>query len=88
MTPDQAAARAALLASGDPRLRSGEDRAFAPGGGLESVALTGTLAFVADAHWRWFGLAQIAQLQGDAKDSPLVRNPTYGVLGAGFTYKF
>lgn len=88
VTPDQAAARAALIASGDPRLRPGEARAYAPGGGFESAALTGTLAFVADAHWRWFGLAQIVQLQGDAKDSPLVRNPTYGVLGAGFTYKF
>lgn len=88
VTPDQAAARAALLASGDPRLRPGEARTFAPGGGLESLALTGTLAFMADAHWRWFGLAQIAQVQGDAKDSPLVRTPTYGTLGVGFAYRF
>ncbi len=88
VSPDQAAARAALIASGDSRLQPGEARAYAPGGGLESVALTGTLAFLADAHWRWFGLAQIAQLQGDAKDSPLVRNPTYGTLGVGFAYRF
>lgn len=88
VSADQAAARAALIASGDPRLRPGEQRAFAPGGGLERVALTGTLAFVQDAHWRWFGLAQIARLQGDAKDSPLVRNPTYGTLGVGFAYRF
>lgn len=88
VTPDQAAARAALIAAGDPRLRPGEDRVYAPGGGLERVALTGLLAFAADAHWRWFGLAQVAQLQGDAKDSPLVRNPTYGTVGVGFTYRF
>ena len=88
VTPEQAAARAALIASGDPRLRAGEGRAFDPKGGLESLALTGTLAFVADLHWRWFGLAQIAQLQGDAKDSPLVRNPTFGTLGLGFAYRF
>ncbi|HEU4951780.1 MAG TPA: MipA/OmpV family protein, partial [Holophagaceae bacterium] len=68
VTPDQAAARAALIASGDPRLRPGEDRAFTPGGGLERLALTGLLAFAADAHWRWFGLAQVTRLQGDAKD--------------------
>lgn len=88
VTPDQAAARAALIASGDPRLRPGEDRAFDPKGGLECVSLGGSLAYAADAHWIWFGLAQIAQLQGDAKDSPLVRNPTYGTLGVGFVYRF
>ena len=88
VTPDQAAARTALLASGDPRLRPGEDRAFAPGGGLARVALTGLLAFAADAHWRWFGLAQVTRLQGDALDSPLVRTPTYGTVGVGFTYRF
>lgn len=88
VTPDEAAARSALLAAGDPRLRAGEDRAFDPKGGLESATLGGSLIYAADIHWRWFGLAQIVQLQGDAKDSPLVRNPTYGVLGAGFTYKF
>ena len=88
VTADQAAARAALIASGDPRLRPGEDRAFDPRGGLESAALAGSLAYAADAHWTWFGLAQIAQLQGDAKDSPLVRNPTYGTLGVGFVYRF
>lgn len=88
VTLQEAAARSALLASGDPRLRAGEDRAFDPRGGLESAALSGSLIFVADAHWRWFGVAQAVQLQGDAKDSPLVRNPTYGVLGVGFAYKF
>ncbi|MBS1765822.1 MAG: MipA/OmpV family protein [Acidobacteria bacterium] len=88
VTPDQAAARAALIAAGDPRLQAGEDRAFDPKGGLESVSLGGSLAFAADGHWIWFGVAQIAQLQGDAKDSPLVRNPTYGTLGVGFAYRF
>ena len=88
VTPEEAAARTALIATGDPRLRAGEGRAFAPSGGLESVSLGGALFYVADAHWRWFGIAQVTQLQGDAKDSPLVRNPTYGTLGVGFTYKF
>jgi outer membrane scaffolding protein for murein synthesis (MipA/OmpV family) len=88
VTPDEAAARSALLAAGDPRLRAGEDRAFDPKGGLESAALGASLFFVADAHWRWFGVAQAVQLQGDARRSPLVRNPAYGVLGVGFTYKF
>ena len=88
VTPDEAAARSALLAAGDPRLRAGEDRVFDPGGGLESAAVSGTLIYAADAHWRWFGVAQLVQLQGDAKDSPLARTPAYGVLGAGFTYKF
>ena len=88
VTPDQAAARAALIASGDPRLRPGEDRAFDPKGGLESVALGGSLAYAADAHWTWFGIAQLAHLEGGAQDSPLVRDPTYGTLGVGFAYRF
>lgn len=88
VSPEEAVTRASLLASGDPRLRAGEDRVFDPHGGLESVALSGSLIFIKDAHWRWFSVAQAVQLQGDAKDSPLVRNPTYGVLGVGFAYRF
>ena len=88
VTTSQAAARSVLISAGDPRLRSGEDRAFDPRGGLESVALGGSLICLVDAHWRWFGVAQAVQLQGDARHSPLVRNPTYGVLGAGFVYRF
>lgn len=86
--PDQAAARAALIASGDPRLRPGEARVWAPGGGLQDLALGTHLDYRVDAHWRWFALAREAWLQGDAKDSPLVRKPDEFTCGLGFAYRF
>jgi len=84
----QAQARTALLAAGDPRLRPGEDRPWAPGGGLQELALAGHLGYRVDAHWSGFGLVKAARLQGDAKASPLTRQPTGLTAGMGFSYQF
>lgn len=86
--PGQAADRAALIAAGDPRLRTGEAREWAPAGGLQELALGAVLGYRLDARWRWFALAREARLQGDAKDSPLVRKPDELTCGLGFAYRF
>lgn len=86
--PGQAAARTALIAAGDPRLRPGEDRVWSPKGGLQEVALGAHLNYFVDAHWQWFGLVRAAQLQGEAKTSPLTRQADSVTFGAGFTYRF
>jgi outer membrane scaffolding protein for murein synthesis (MipA/OmpV family) len=88
VSPDQAAARSALLAAGDPRLRAGEDRVYAPRAGWRDGALTGLLTFVQDRHWRWFCLARVEAFGAEVKASPLVRQATQGTLGFGFSYAF
>ncbi len=88
ITPEQAAARSGLLAAGDSRLRVGEDRAFAPKAGVREVALAAGLTFLSDAHWRWFGIARLQMLQGEARLSPLVRRDSDANLGIGFAYRF
>jgi len=86
--PGQAAIRTALLASGDPRLRPGENRVWSPKGGLQDVALGAHLNYFVDTHWQWFGIVRATQLQGDAKSSPLTRQADSLTFGAGFTYRF
>ncbi len=86
--PEQAAARTRLLVEGDPRLRPGEDRAYAPGSGLQDLALGAHLAWVVDRHWRAFGLLRFAQLLDAAKQSPLVREDSDATVGLGFSYRF
>ena len=88
VTPEQAAQRAALLVAGDARLQVGEDRAYAPKAGLREVALNLGLTYRVDDHWRWFGMAHLQQLQGEARQSPLVRRDTDASLGVGFAYQF
>ncbi|HJV89786.1 MAG TPA: MipA/OmpV family protein [Holophagaceae bacterium] len=84
----QAAARTALLAAGDPRLRAGEDRAYAPEGGLRDTALTGVLTYLPTRAWRWFALARVEALGPEVKASPLVRRATDARVGLGFSYAF
>ncbi len=86
--PAQAAARAALIAAGDPRLRPGEAGVWAPRGGLQEVALSLNLGYAVDARWQWFGLARVAALQGDAKASPLTRQAEGLTFGLGTTWRF
>jgi outer membrane scaffolding protein for murein synthesis (MipA/OmpV family) len=88
VTPEQALTRTALIASGDARLRQGEGRAYAPKAGIQDLALGANLTYVADLHWRWFGVLRVSQLQSEAKASPLVRQATNLSVGAGFAYRF
>ena len=83
--PEQAATRAGLISAGDPRLRAGEDRPFQPRAGLRDSAATFTLSYAADLRWRIFGLARIERLGDQPAASPLVRKPSQGLLGAGFS---
>jgi outer membrane protein len=84
----QADARAQLLAAGDPRLKAGEARVYAPEAGWRDAALTGMLTYLQDRHWHWFGIAKLEKLGTQATDSPLVRKSTQGTLGLGFSYAF
>lgn len=88
VTDQQAAARSQLITAGDPRLHAGEDRAYAPTAGWRDSAITGSLTFLQDAHWRWFGVVRWEALGSQAKASPLVRQPNQGLLGIGFSYAF
>ncbi|HJV23417.1 MAG TPA: MipA/OmpV family protein [Holophagaceae bacterium] len=88
VSPEQAAARSALILAGDPRLRPGEDRAYAPQGGLRDTALTAMLTYLPVRSWRWFTLGRVEALGSEVKASPLVRRGTDARLGVGFSYAF
>lgn len=77
-----------MIAAGDPRLRPGEDRVWAPRGGLQEVSLGAHLDYRVDTHWRWFGITRATRLQGDAKESPLTRQADGLTFGMGFAYRF
>jgi outer membrane protein len=83
----QAARRSALLAAGDRRLRPGEDRVFRPTGGSAMLQVSSALGFALDAHWR-LGLTVLRQeVEGDARHSPLVRQPGGWGTILGFSYQ-
>ncbi len=88
MTPDQAARRAALLASGDRRLRPGEARVYRPEAGLREVQGSLGLSWRMEQRWRLFGALTGTALQDKARQSPLVRKDTYvsAVLGLFKTF--
>jgi outer membrane scaffolding protein for murein synthesis (MipA/OmpV family) len=88
VNPGQALVRAALIGTGDGRLRPGEARVWSPRGGLSETAFGGHLDYRVDAEWRWFGLLRASQLHGDAKGSPLARQADGLTFGAGFAYRF
>ncbi|MBI4913706.1 MAG: MipA/OmpV family protein [Acidobacteria bacterium] len=88
VSPEQAARRAKLMASGDPRLRPGEERAFAPGPGLKETALTAQAALHLDRRWQLFWVLRATALQGDARQGPLVRRDRWASGGMGFTARF
>lgn len=84
ITPEQAATRAQLVASGDPRLTPAEIGPYLPGGGFRSVdaTLSGGRALF-NGRARVFAYAQIGSLLGNAADSPLVKSRRTYLVGAG-----
>lgn len=83
----QASRRAALLASGDPRLRAGEDRVFKPAGGFAMLQASSAIGYALDDHWR-LGLTLLRQeLEGEARRSPLARRPGGWGTILGFSYQ-
>lgn len=81
--PAQALRREALLASGDRRLRPGDARVFTPGPGLRELRAGASLIRFLPQGWTATGLLFAAQVQGDAVDSPLVRQRLNA--GCGFS---
>ena len=84
ITPEQAAARAQLVAEGDPRLTPAEIGPYLPGGGLRSV--DGTLSggrTLFSGRARVFAYGQLGVLLGPTVDSPLVKTRRTYLVGAG-----
>ncbi|MFC4819008.1 MipA/OmpV family protein [Dokdonella ginsengisoli] len=67
--------------------RSGLPR-YQAGGGVSSVGLRLGAHYRIGEHWGVGITATTARLQGDAKDSPIVRDKTQNSIGAFATYHF
>jgi outer membrane protein len=67
--------------------RSGLPR-YEAGGGVSSVGLRLGAHYRAGEHWGIGVTATTAQLQGDAKDSPVIRDETQNSIGVFATYHF
>lgn len=83
----EAARRAQLIASGDPRLRPGDGRSYRPDGGVKEVGGSANLAVVLSPRWSAFGFAGVSRLSDEAAASPLVRRRTGWSGGGGITYR-
>jgi len=88
ITPEQAARRAVLLTSGDPRLRPGDARPYAPGGGLRDTSLGLSGGWSLGPRTRFFAFTSLTRLAETPAQSPLVRAQTTGSLGVGTLYTF
>lgn len=88
VTSEQSAARRALLAAGDTRLRGIDVAAYAPGAGLKDVRGGASLAYLLTERSRVVLFAQGTRLSGEAARSPLVRARTGVVTGAALGYGF
>lgn len=88
ITPEQAARRSALLGAGDPRLRPGDDRAYAPGGGLRDTALGFSGGWSLGPRVRLFAFTSLTHLADTPARSSLVRARTSASLGLGTLYTF
>lgn len=87
VSPEQAARRATVLASGDGRLLPGEARAFASTGGWALLQSSLALGYAMTDHWR-LGLTLLQQeVQGAARNSPLVRDPRSQGVVFGIAYQ-
>lgn len=87
VTPEQAAARQALLAT-DPRLSS--ISAFEADSGIADVSLETSLSYSFGDDDEWFAVlgGGISMLQGDAKRSPITERNTapYGYFAVGYIF--
>lgn len=88
ITPDQAAARAALAAAGNPALTPARIGPYAPGGGLRDLGGRLGLAWSPKPRWVWSAGLFGGVLQGDARTSPLVERKGHLAVGGGFAYRF
>lgn len=88
ISDSQAAARATLIAAGDPRLQPGEAGPYTPAGGLQHTGFGGSLTYLIDRNWAFSLFASEAQLRGSALDSPLVRTNHGTSFGLFLSYHF
>lgn len=88
VTEEQAARRQRLLASGDTRLKPGEDIAYTPGSSLRELQAGLFTGFSPNRSLRYFLMLRGTQLKGDAASSPLVRKTDTFTAGIGFMYQF
>ncbi|HVE80368.1 MAG TPA: MipA/OmpV family protein [Gemmatimonadaceae bacterium] len=84
----EAARRQALVAGGDTRLRPGEDRAFAPRGGLKELRTQAMIGRTLSERITGAMFAGVSRLEGDAADSPLTRRRTTVSSGVALLYRF
>ena len=82
----EAARRSELIARGDRRLRTGEDRAYRPGAGLRSIGLGRTIGLQIGHRWGLVGVAALSRLGSQAAGSPLVRSRNGAAGGVGITF--
>lgn len=82
----EAERRRALLESGDPRLRAGDDRIHAPGGGMKELAADVALMHPLSSRTTMVAFGRVGRLQGDAAESPLVRSRTTVSSGVALVY--
>jgi outer membrane protein len=88
VTPAQSAARRALAAAGDPRMRGLDARAYVPRRGLKQVQGGAMLAYALTGRTRALLFAQGTRLAADAARSPIVRTRDAAAAGAGLAYGF
>ena len=67
--------------------RSGRPQ-YRAGGGVSSIGFGASARYRFDEHWGLGAFASTAQLQGDAKDSPITQDKTQNVFGVFATYHF
>jgi outer membrane scaffolding protein for murein synthesis (MipA/OmpV family) len=80
VTEKQAAARRALIASGDPRLPSTGGAAYDPDGGLKAVVSTVTVGYMATQRTNVMLVAQGNRLSSEAAASSIVRERNGGLV--------
>jgi outer membrane scaffolding protein for murein synthesis (MipA/OmpV family) len=86
ITPDQAAARRALIVAGDGRLSDSDSASFTPKAGLKETRGTVQLSYVLRGQWRAVGLMSLGGLAREVSDSPLSRKDRAMIAAAGIAY--
>ncbi|MFY3383697.1 MipA/OmpV family protein [Paracidovorax sp. MALMAid1276] len=61
--------------------------AFSPGGGVYSVDAGVEVMSAINRHWVVYGAARVSRLQGDARRSPVVVDPTGYSVSVGLAYR-
>jgi outer membrane scaffolding protein for murein synthesis (MipA/OmpV family) len=82
----QALRRHALIAAHNPKLGLDEGGPYSADAGLQSVGLNGSFGYVLSHRWTALGFLSMNRLEGDAAQSPLVRQRESFVTGLGLSY--